>query len=83
MYVDSSPLTMHRSAGTPGLRGARRDATPQIANATASAARLGPVSAAARRARLADAIVSQWLLEQARSDHRDALRSASNLRREP
>jgi hypothetical protein len=34
---------------------------------------------AARRTRLADAIVSQWLLEQVPSDHRRALR---DLRRE-
>jgi hypothetical protein len=31
---------------------------------------------------LADAIVSQWLLEQLPSDHRHAFRSASDQRRE-
>lgn len=82
MYVDSSPVTTRRSAGTPRLRRARREATPQTANATASAGPLGPVTAAARRTRLADAIVSQWLLEQVPSNHRHALRSASDVRRE-
>jgi hypothetical protein len=82
MCVDSSPVTTRRSAGTPRLRGARREATAQTANAAASAGRPGPVRAAARRTRLADAIVSQWLLEQLPSDHRHALRSASDLRRE-
>jgi hypothetical protein len=82
MYVDSSPVTTRRSAGTRRLRSASSDATPQPANAAASAARLGPVTGAARRNRLADAIVSQWLLEQLPSDRRHALRSAANPRRE-
>jgi hypothetical protein len=82
MYVDSSPVTTRRSAGTRRLRNARRETTPQTANATAGAGRLRPVSAAARRIRLADAIISQWLLEQLPSDHRHALRSASDPRRE-
>jgi hypothetical protein len=64
MYVDSSPVIARRSAGTRRLRSARREVRPQA-------------SAAARRARLADAIVSQWLLEQVPSDHRHALRSAA------
>jgi len=41
-----------------------------------------PAAAAARRTRLADAIVAQWVLENVPSDHRHAPRSASNLRRE-
>jgi hypothetical protein len=82
MYVDSSPATTRRPAGTPRPHSARRDATPQAAGATAGAERPRPVTAAARRTRLADAIVSQWLLEQLPSDHRHALRSASDARRE-
>jgi hypothetical protein len=82
MYVDSPPATTRRSAGTPHPRSARHEATPQTANATASAGRPGPATVAARRTRLADAIVSQWLLEQLPSDHRHALRSASDVRRE-
>jgi hypothetical protein len=70
MYVDSSPATTRRSAGVPRRPGTRREASPQTADAAAR--RMGPVTAAARRARLADAIVSQWLLEQLPSDHRDA-----------
>jgi hypothetical protein len=80
MYVDSSPTTTRRSAGTPRPRSARHDASPQTANANAR--RPGPVTVAARRTRLADAIISQWLLEQLPSDHRHALRSASDPRRE-
>ena len=80
MYLDSSPLTTRRSAGTRRRRSARRDATPEPANATAGAARPGPV--AARRTRMADAIVSQWLLEQLPSDRRHVLRSASDPRRD-
>jgi hypothetical protein len=68
MYVDSSPVFTRRFAGTPRLRSARRETIPHTANAT--------LSAAARRARLADAIISQWLLEQVPSDHRHALRRA-------
>jgi hypothetical protein len=66
MYVDSSPVPARRSAGTAPRRKGRRQR----------------VSAAARRTRLADAIVSQWLLEQVPADHRHALRTASELRRE-
>jgi hypothetical protein len=77
MYVDSTPVTTRRSSGNPRPRSARREAT--LPNANANAARLRPVTATARRARLADAIVSQWLLEQVPSDHRHALRTASNL----
>jgi hypothetical protein len=84
MYVDSSPVTARHRAHTPRLGTAGRNDTPQTANAPASATprRLRPVTAAARRTRLADAIVSQWLLEQVPSDHRHALASASDLRRE-
>jgi hypothetical protein len=84
MYVDSSRVTARRSADHPRLRSSCHKATPQIANSTASATagRLRPVTAAARRTRLADAIVSQWLLEQVPSDHRHALRRASDPRRE-
>jgi hypothetical protein len=60
MFVDSSPVTAHRSPDTPRVRGAFRKATPRTAGA------------AARRTRLDDAIVSQWLLEQVPSDHRPA-----------
>jgi hypothetical protein len=74
MYVDSSPATTRRSAGTPRLRSDCRETSPQTANATARRTR--PVSAAARRTRLADAIISQWLLEQLPSDYRHALGSA-------
>jgi hypothetical protein len=82
MYVDSSPVTVRRSADPRRVRTALRKATSHSAGTSAPARRLRPVSAAARRTRLADAIVSQWLLEQIPSDHRHALRSASDLRRE-
>jgi hypothetical protein len=58
MYVDSSPIPTRRSITR--VRGARRKPTPRTAFATA----------AERRTRLSDAIVSQWLLEQVPSDHR-------------
>jgi ABC-type uncharacterized transport system YnjBCD permease subunit len=79
MYVDSSPVTARRFTGTPRLRSARRQATSQTASATAGAGPLESVTAAARRTRLADAIVSQWLLEQLPTDHRHALRKAREL----
>ena len=63
MYVDSPPVTAHRSTAT--LR--RTSAPPR---------RPRRVTAAARRTRLADAIVSQWLLEQVPAEHRHALRSS-------
>ena len=72
MYVDSSPVTARRSADTRRVRSALRKATSQTAGSSAPVRRLRPVSAAARRTRLADAIVSQWLLEQVPSDHRHA-----------
>ena len=71
MYVDSPPVTAPRSPRSRSAAGHK--ATP---------GRVRHVSAAARRTRLADAIVSQWLLEQVPSDHRHALASASHLRRE-
>jgi hypothetical protein len=63
MYVDSSPLITRRSGD---LRGDCRQAAP--------ARRQRPVSATAavRRTRLTDAIVSQWLLDQLPADHRHA-----------
>jgi hypothetical protein len=79
MYLDSSPVTAPRSGEIPRRRGTCRKPARQTAVATsaATAGRLGPVSAAARRSRLDDAIVSQWLLDQLPSDHRHALSSAS------
>jgi hypothetical protein len=82
MYVDSSHVTARRSADTPHLRSAWREATPET-GISAKAGRRRPVSATAtaRRTRVTDAIVSQWLLDQVPADHRRALRSASDLRR--
>jgi hypothetical protein len=77
MYVDSSPVTTRRPARSPRLRPARRG-THQTAGGRARPA----PSAAARRTRLADAIVSQWLLEQVPSEHRHALGGASQPARE-
>ena len=83
MYVDSSPVTARRSADTPRLRSAIRKATTHSAITRAGAPAGRPrVTAAARRTRLADAIVSQWLLEQVPSDHRHALAGAAHPRRE-
>lgn len=59
MYVDSSP-TARRSTETPRRRGARRPLTRRA-------------TVAARRSRLDDAIVSQWLLDQLPAEHRHAL----------
>jgi hypothetical protein len=56
MYVDSSPTQKRH---TP-----RRESAPQNARHPKS------VKAAARRIRAADAIVSQWLLEQLPADRR-------------
>jgi hypothetical protein len=82
MYVDSSPVTSRRFADTLHLRSARREATSEIGNRT-KVARRRPASATetARRTRVTDAIVSQWLLDQVPAEHRHALRSASDLRR--
>jgi hypothetical protein len=80
MYVDSSPVTARHSADTSRRRSACRKPTAHTA-ITATAAR-PRVTAAARRTRLADAIVSQWLLEQVPSDHRHALAGAAQPSRE-
>jgi hypothetical protein len=58
MHVDSSPTQTRR---TP-----RHEATPH----TPADKRPRSVRTAARRVRAADAIVSQWLLEQLPSDRR-------------
>ncbi len=52
MYVESSPAA-RRSAETPRRRGAHRKPTRKTTTGTA-----------ARRIRLDEAIVSQWLLDQ-------------------
>jgi hypothetical protein len=81
MHLDSSPVTARRPAETPRRRGACLQPTRQtaIAASSATAERPRASTAAARRStRLDDAIVSQWLLEQLPSDHRPALRRASN-----
>jgi len=80
MYLDASPVTTRRPADNSRRRGAcvkppRRTA---IATSSATAERPPAVTAAARRTRLADAIVSQWLLEQLPSDHRHAVRGVSD-----
>jgi hypothetical protein len=59
MYVDSSPAPTRHFART-----ARREANAQTAASRPSA------TAAARRTRLADAVVSQWLLEQLPTERR-------------
>ena len=70
MYLNSSTSTARRSAETPRRRGDCRQPTRQTA---APAERLRPDTATARRTRLDDAIVSQWLLEQVPADHRRGL----------
>jgi hypothetical protein len=60
MYVESSPAA-RRSAETPRRRGDHRKPTRQS------------TAVAARRTRLDDAIVSQWLLEQLPADRRHGL----------
>jgi hypothetical protein len=72
MYVDSSPATARRVAEIRRRRGDCRKPLHRTAGATAESPR--PDTAAARRTRLDDAIVSQWLLDQLPSDHRHALR---------
>jgi hypothetical protein len=67
MYFDSSPAAARRSAETPRRRGDCRKPTRQTA---AAAERSRSDTATARRTRLDDAIVSQWLLEQVPADHR-------------
>jgi hypothetical protein len=63
MYVDSSP----RSTQT-RVRSACRDDAPQPRRRPTTA------TAAERRIRLTDAIVSQWLLDQMPASHRHAAR---------
>jgi hypothetical protein len=77
MHLASSPAAARRSAETSRRRGACRTPTRQTA---AAAERPRPDTAIARRTRLDDAIVSQWLLEQVPADHRHALLNASDLR---
>ena len=48
------------------------ESSPATTRRSTDTRRLRSVTAAARRTRLADAIVSQWLLEQVPSDHRHA-----------
>ena len=74
MYLESSPATTRRSPET-SRRGDCRKPTRQTTNAPAERPRRD--IAAARRSRLDDAIVSQWLLEQLPSDHRTALASVA------
>jgi hypothetical protein len=74
MYLDSSPAAARRSAETPRRRGDCRQPTRQAA---ASVERSRPDTATARRTRLDDAIVSQWLLEQVPADHRKSSQSGS------
>jgi hypothetical protein len=73
MHLDSAPATTRRCAETPRRRGDRRKPTRQ-------AERSRPNTATARRSRLDDAIVSQWLLEQVPADHRHAALNASDPR---
>jgi hypothetical protein len=70
MYLDSSPAAARRSAEPSRRRGDCRQPTRQTAAPTE---RLRPTTATARRTRLDDAIVSQWLLEQVPAGHRHAV----------
>ena len=76
MYIDSPALTTRPSDSTASPRKPDREATRRAADAK----RPRSATVAARRTRLADAIVSQWLLEQLPADHRGAHRSASDRR---
>jgi hypothetical protein len=78
MYLDSSPVTARRPSESSRRRGGCVKPHRQSAVATPGTERAQGVTAAARRTRLDDAIVSQWLLEQLPSDHRHALRSVSD-----
>jgi hypothetical protein len=62
MFVDSSPVPTRRSTDARRVRGGCGEAAARPR-----------VTTAARRTRLADAIVSQWLLEQVPAEHRHAL----------
>jgi hypothetical protein len=69
MYVESSPVTARRSTETPRRRGGCPMPT---------ARRPQPEIAAARRSRVDDAIVAQWLLDQLPAEHRHAFGSATH-----
>ena len=69
MYLDSSTTAARRSAETPRRRGDCRKPARQTVIA---AGRPQRDTAAARRTRVDDAIVAQWLLEQLPSGHRHA-----------
>ena len=71
MYLDSTPAAARRSAEAPRRRGDCRRPTRQST--------IAADTAAARRTRLDDAIVAQWLLEQLPSDHRHALGNAPEM----
>ncbi len=71
MYLDSSPTLARRPAETPRRRGACNK--PARAALRAQPARSQPANGTARRNRLDDAIVAQWLLDQVPFDHRHAL----------
>lgn len=70
MYLDSSPVTARRSE-TSRRRGACRKPVRQTRRPDTAAA-------AARRTRLDDAIVAQWLLDQLPTEHRHAFGSVSH-----
>jgi hypothetical protein len=71
MYLDSSPAAERHSADFSRRRGACRRPARQTTVATGTPARRPrPDTTAARRTRLDDAIVSQWLLDQLPSEHR-------------
>jgi hypothetical protein len=73
MYLDSSPEARRRTAATARRRGTCHQPVSQSAVAIAAPALPPrPDTAAARRTRLDDAIVAQWLLDQLPSEHRHA-----------
>jgi hypothetical protein len=73
MYLESSPVTARRSPEIARRRGTCLKPARQTTVATAAPARRPrPETAAARRTRLDDAIVSQWLLDQLPSEYRHA-----------
>jgi hypothetical protein len=73
MYLESSPVTARCSHEIARRRGTCRKPARQTTVATAAPTRRPrPDTAAARRTRVDDAIVAQWLLEQLPSDQRHA-----------
>jgi hypothetical protein len=68
MYLDSSPVIARRSE-TPRRRGTRRKPVRQTRR---------PDNAAARRTRVDDAIVAQWLLDQLPTERRHMFGSATH-----